>query len=58
VLAGAVLEAGDALLAGTRASLAHHCLKGAQIPIATSALGEDAALIGAVFAAMDQSVRS
>jgi N-acetylglucosamine repressor len=58
VLGGAVLQAGDALLAGTRASLAHHSLKGAQIPIVTSALGEDAGLIGAVFAAMDQSVRS
>ncbi|MEP7052621.1 MAG: hypothetical protein ABJB12_19795 [Pseudomonadota bacterium] len=28
------------------------------IPIVTSALGEDAGLMGAVFAAMDQSVRS
>src|SRR5450432_1821359 len=58
VLGGAVLEAGDALLAATRASLAHHSLWGAQIPIVLSALGEDAGLIGAVFAAIDQSVRS
>jgi glucokinase-like ROK family protein len=58
VLGGSVLDAGDALLGAARASLAKHSLKGAQIPIVTSALGEDAGLIGAVFAAMDQSVRS
>ncbi len=58
VLGGDVLEAGEALLAGARASMAQHSLKGAQIPVVVSALGEDAGLIGAVFAAMDQSVRS
>jgi N-acetylglucosamine repressor len=58
VLGGGVMEAGDLLLESTRASIAHHSLKGARIPVAVSALGDDAGLIGAVFAAMDQSVRS
>jgi glucokinase-like ROK family protein len=58
VLGGGVLAAGDVLLSALRQSLAHHCLKGAKIPVVISALGEDAGLIGAVFAAMDQSVRS
>ena len=58
VLGGDVLEAGEALLQGTRSSMAEHSLKGAQIPVVVSALGEDAGLIGAVFAAMDQAVRS
>jgi N-acetylglucosamine repressor len=58
VLGGAVMDAGDLLLETTRSSMAAHSLKGAQIPVAVSALGDDAGLIGAVFAAMDQSVRS
>src|SRR6478736_2759477 len=58
VLGGGVMEAGDLLLEGTRASIARHSLKGARTPVAVSALGDDAGLIGAVFAAMDQSVRS
>ncbi|HEY3664781.1 MAG TPA: ROK family protein [Polyangiaceae bacterium] len=58
VLGGAMLDAGEALLGAARASLAKHSLRGAQIPIVKSALGEDAGLMGAVFAAMDQSVRS
>ena len=58
VLGGGVLEAGDLVLEGTRASMARHSLKGSRIPVVMSALGDDAGLIGAVFAAMDQSVRS
>ncbi|HEY3253967.1 MAG TPA: ROK family protein, partial [Polyangiaceae bacterium] len=58
VLGGGVMEAGDLLLEGTRSSIARHSLKGSRIPVAISALGDDAGLIGAVFAAMDQSVRS
>jgi predicted NBD/HSP70 family sugar kinase len=58
VLGGGVLAAGDVLLSAIRHSLAHHSLKGAKMPVVISALGEDAGLIGAVFAAMDQSVRS
>jgi N-acetylglucosamine repressor len=58
VLGGGVMDAGDLLLEATRASMARHSLKGAQIPVVLSALGDDAGLIGAVFAAMDQSVRS
>lgn len=58
VLGGQILEAGEPLLEGTRASMAHHSLKGSRIPVVPSALGEEAGLIGAVFAAMDQSVRS
>ncbi|MEO6603464.1 MAG: ROK family protein [Polyangiaceae bacterium] len=58
VLGGGVMDAGDLLLETTRASMARHSLKGARIPVVVSALGDDAGLIGAVFAAMDQSVRS
>jgi predicted NBD/HSP70 family sugar kinase len=58
VLGGGVMEAGDLLLEHTRGSIARHSLKGARIPVVVSALGDDAGLIGAVFAAMDQSVRS
>ena len=58
VLSGDLMAAGEAVLEGTRASMAQHSLKGAQIPVVSSTLGEDAGLIGAVFAAMDQSVRS
>jgi glucokinase-like ROK family protein len=58
VLGGGVLDAGAALLEAARASMARHSLKGAQVPVVASSLGEDAGLIGAVFAAMDQSVRS
>ena len=58
VLGGSLLEAGDLVLDGTRASMARHSLKGSGIPVVVSALGDDAGLIGAVFAAMDQSVRS
>jgi predicted NBD/HSP70 family sugar kinase len=58
VLGGGVMEAGDLLLEGTRSSIARHSLKGSRIPVVVSALGDDAGLIGAVFAAMDQSVRS
>ena len=58
VLGGAVMDAGDLLLEGTRASMVRHSLKGSRIPVVVSVLGDDAGLIGAVFAAMDQSVRS
>jgi glucokinase-like ROK family protein len=58
VLGGGVMEAADLLLEGTRASMAKHSLKGGRVPVQVSALGDDAGLIGAVFAAMDQSVRS
>ena len=58
VLGGGVMDAGDLLLETTRAAMARHSLKGARIPVVVSALGDDAGLIGAVFAAMDQSVRS
>lgn len=58
VLGGGVMEAGDLLLEGTRASMARHSLKGGRVPVVVSALGDDAGLIGSVFAAMDQSVRS
>ena len=58
VLGGGVMEAGDLLLEATSRSMAHHSLKGSRIPVVVSALGDDAGLIGAVFAAMDQSVRS
>jgi len=58
VLGGGVMEAGDLLLEGTRASMARHSLKGGRVPVLVSALGDDAGLIGSVFAAMDQSVRS
>ncbi|HEY4106240.1 MAG TPA: ROK family protein, partial [Polyangiaceae bacterium] len=58
VLGGGVMEAADLLLEGTRASMAKHSLKGSRVPVQVSALGDDAGLIGAVFAAMDQSVRS
>jgi N-acetylglucosamine repressor len=58
VLGGGVMEASDLLLEGTRSSIARHSLKGSRIPVIVSALGDDAGLIGAVFAAMDQSVRS
>ena len=58
VLGGGVMDAGDLLLEAARASLGRHSLKGAQIPVLVSALGDDAGLIGAVFAAMDRSVRS
>jgi len=58
VLGGGVMEAGDLLLEGTRSSIGRHSLKGSRIPVVVSALGDDAGLIGAVFAAMDQSVRS
>jgi predicted NBD/HSP70 family sugar kinase len=58
VLGGGVMDAGDLLLETTRASMARHSLKGASIPVVVSALGDDAGLIGAVFAAMDRSVRS
>ena len=58
VLGGGVMDAGDLLLEGTRESMARHSLRGARIPVVQSALGDDAGLIGAVFAAMDQSVRS
>ena len=58
VLGGSLLEAGGLVLDGTRASMARHSLKGSRIPVVVSALGDDAGLIGAVFAAIDQSVRS
>lgn len=58
VLGGGVMEAADLLLEGTKASMARHSLKGARVPVVVSALGDDAGLIGSVFAAMDQSVRS
>ncbi len=58
VLGGGLMDAGDLLLEPTRASMARHSLKGARLPVVVSALGDDAGLIGAVFAAMDQSVRS
>jgi len=58
VLGGGVLEAADLLLEGTQSSMARHSLKGGRVPVQVSALGDDAGLIGAVFAAMDQSVRS
>lgn len=58
VLGGGLIGAEDLLLEGTRAALARHSPKGAQTPIVLSTLGDDAGLIGAVFAAMDQSVRS
>ncbi len=58
VLGGSLVEAGDLVLDGTRASIARHSLKGSRIPVVVSASGDDAGLIGAVFAAMDQSVRS
>lgn len=58
VLGGGVMEASDLLLEGTQASMARHSLKGARVPVVVSALGDDAGLIGSVFAAMDQSVRS
>ena len=58
VLGGGVMEAGDLLLEGTRSSIGRHSLKGSRIPVVVSALGDDAGLIGAVFAAIDQSVRS
>lgn len=58
VLGGSLLEAGDLVLEGTRGSMARHSLKGSRIPVLMSELGDDAGLIGAVFAAMDQSVRS
>lgn len=58
VLGGGLMDAGDLLLENARASMARHSLKGARIPVVESALGDDAGLIGAVFAAMDQSVRS
>ena len=58
VLGGGLMGAADLLLEGTRASMARHSLKGGRIPVVVSALGDDAGLIGSVFAAMDQSVRS
>jgi glucokinase len=58
VLGGGVMDTGDVLLESVRASTARHSLRGAPIPVVLSALGDDAGLIGAVFAAMDQSVRS
>ena len=58
VLGGGLMEAGDMVLEATRASMESHARKGSRIPVVVSALGDDAGLIGAVFAAMDQSVRS
>jgi len=58
VLGGSVMEAADLLLEGTRGSMARHSLKGGRVPVVVSSLGDDAGLIGSVFAAMDQSVRS
>ncbi len=58
VIGGGAMNAGDLLLQATQASMAQHSLKGSRIPVVVSALGDEAGLIGAVFAAMDQSVRS
>jgi N-acetylglucosamine repressor len=58
VLGGGVMEAADLLLEGTRASMARHSLKSGRVPVLVSTLSDEAGLIGSVFAAMDQSVRS
>jgi glucokinase-like ROK family protein len=58
VLGGNVMQAGDLLLDSARRTMAERSLKGSRIPVVLSTLGDDAGLIGSVFAAMDQSVRS
>jgi predicted NBD/HSP70 family sugar kinase len=58
VVGGGMMDAAEQLLETTRASMARHSLKGGGIPVVLSGLGDNAGLIGAVFAAMDQSVRS
>jgi len=58
VLGGIVSEVGELLLESARVAMARHSLKGASVPLFISSLGDDAGLVGAVFAAMDQAVRS
>lgn len=58
VLGGGVMEASDFILEPARAAIARHTLKSSSARIVKSTLGERAGLIGAVLAAMDQSVRS
>ncbi len=58
VLAGGVTAAGDYLLDPTRESAAKHTLRGRDVRIVTSTLGDQAGMLGAVLGAMDQCVRS
>lgn len=58
IVLGGSSDSVDALLEATRSSMTKHSLKGANVPVVVSSLGDDAGLIGAVFAAMDTSVRS
>ncbi|MFO7180752.1 MAG: ROK family transcriptional regulator [Pseudomonadota bacterium] len=58
VLAGGVTAAGDYLLNPTRESAAKHTLRGRNVRIVTSTLGDQAGMLGAVLGAMDQCVRS
>jgi glucokinase-like ROK family protein len=58
VLGGGVMEASEFIVEPARAAIARHTLKSSSVRIIKSELGERAGLIGAVLAAMDQSVRS
>ncbi len=58
VLGGRVMEAGDYILEGARASVARHTLRSSKVEVVASTLGDRAGLIGSVISAMDQAVRS
>jgi N-acetylglucosamine repressor len=58
VLAGGVMEAAEFIVEPARAAIERHTFKSSSARMVKSTLGERAGLLGAVFAAMDQSVRS
>jgi glucokinase len=58
VLAGGVMAASDHILEPARESAAKHTLRGKDVRIVTSTLGDQASLLGSVLAAMEHSVRS
>jgi N-acetylglucosamine repressor len=58
VLAGGVMAASDYILEHARESAAKHTLRGKDVRIVTSTLGDQGSLLGSVVAAMEHSVRS
>jgi glucokinase len=58
VLAGGVMAASDYILEPARESAAKHTLRGKDVRVVTSTLGDQAGLLGSVVAAMEHSVRS
>jgi glucokinase-like ROK family protein len=58
VLAGGVMAASDYILEPTRESAAKHTVRGKDLRVVTSTLGDQAGLLGSVVAAMEHSVRS